>query len=205
MFEVVFIEQIVKLGNSHGNAEKRWNEIASEYQQARRFYHTLQHLEHMFLNILEVKNEINDWQSIIFSIAFHDVIYDPLRNDNEERSAAFAETQLSQAGSPISQVEKCKEQILATKAHQPSVDADINYFTDADLAILGADPEEYSSYASDIRKEYSHYPDPIYNAGRKKVLMHFLHMPQIFKTEHFNRKYGSQAIINLKDELQKCS
>src|SRR5688572_10478198 len=181
MFEVVFIDQIVKLGSRHDNAERMWNEIASKYRETKRHYHTLQHLEHMFLNILEVKNEINDWQSVIFSIAFHDVIYDQLRNDNEERSAAFAETRLSRAGSPISQVEKCKEQILATKTHQPSGDTDTNYFIDADLAILGADPGGYSHYASNIRKEYSHYPDPIYKAGRKKVLMYFLRMPQIFK------------------------
>ena len=70
MFEVVFIDQTVKLGIRHDNAEKMWNEIASKYRETKRHYHTLQHLEHMFLNILEVKNEINDWQSVIFSIAF---------------------------------------------------------------------------------------------------------------------------------------
>ena len=203
MFETAFIAEIIKLGINARFAQQLWSEVASKYQEAGRFYHTLQHLEQIYLELVPVKNEISDWQTVIASIAFHDVIYHPLSNDNEEQSAGFAEIKLSEAGSSISQIEKCKKQILATKTHQLSPDADTNYFIDADLAILSAAPEKYSNYAANIRREYSQYADDIYNAGRKQVLMHFLQMQQIFKTPYFHRLYGSQAKKNLASELAR--
>ena len=70
------------------------------------------------------------------------------------------------------------------------VENDINLFTDADLAILGAEPEIYKNYAAAIRQEYSVFPDPIYIPGRKKVLLHFLKMERLFKLL-ISRGYGA--------------
>ena len=81
------------------------------------------------------------------------------------------------------------------------LDTDTNLFTDADLAILGTDWNSYKKYYQQIRKEYSIYPDMIYNPGRKKVLHHFLHMERIYKTVWFYNRYEQQAIINLEKEL----
>jgi len=100
------------------------------------------------------------------------------------------------------QVNNCTAQILATKKHTWSNDSDTNYFTDADLSILGSPPAVYKAYVQSIRKEYKLYPDFVYNPGRQKVLKHFLDMPAIFKTAHFTNKYESQARMNLQEELR---
>ncbi|MNE99513.1 hypothetical protein D3C80_1982060 [compost metagenome] len=79
---------------------------------------------------------------------------------------------------------------------------DTNYFTDADLSILGQDWERYIQYAKDIRKEYTIYPDEQYYPGRTRVIQHFLDMPRLFKTEYFYLQFEEKARENLAKELQ---
>ncbi|HXL55890.1 MAG TPA: hypothetical protein VN958_06525 [Chitinophagaceae bacterium] len=43
----------------------------------------------------------------------------------------------------------------------------------------------------------------MYNEGRKKVLMHFLEMNRIFKTDEFYNQFEKQARENLKRELKE--
>ena len=138
-------------------------------------------------------------------MAYHDIIYNPLNKDNEERSAALACDRLTQLGLPEDQKEKCKQQILSTKMHEISNDLDTNYFTDADLSILGTDKKSYFKYAEQVRKEYKYFPDFLYKPGRKKVLREFLKMGSIFKTNYFQDKYEEQAKINISDELKSLS
>jgi predicted metal-dependent HD superfamily phosphohydrolase len=149
-----------------------------------------------------VKAQIKVWDVVLFSLFYHDVIYNAQKSDNEERSADLAEKRLQQISVPKLMVENCKTQILATKKHVVSSDLDVNIFTDADLSILGSEWSLYSVYFKQVRKEYSIYPDLIYNPGRKKVLLHFLQMERIFKTDYFNSKFELQAKQNLKQELE---
>ena len=93
------------------------------------------------------------------------------------------------------------EAILATKSHDKHALQDINYLTDADLAILGSEHNTYIHYTNQIRKEYSIFPDILYKKGRKKVLEHFLNMEYIYKTDYFHNQYHDQCISNLKNEL----
>lgn len=188
------------------NADERlihelWYEIEKCYSGTTRYYHTLQHLHHLMTVLNEVKEEIEDWQTILFSLYYHDVIYNPLRSDNEVKSAELAEKRMKKISTPEVQIKHCKEQIFATKSHGKSADSDTNYFTDADLSILGHGWEAYSEYCKNIRKEYSIYPDIVYNRGRKKVLKHFLEMERIFKTNFFHDRYEIQAKQNLVNEL----
>ncbi|HMF72048.1 MAG TPA: hypothetical protein VK616_11260, partial [Flavitalea sp.] len=80
-----------------------------------------------------------------------------------------------------------------------------NFFTDADLSILGAAPDVYLNYTNMIRKEYKLFPDFVYRPGRIKVLQSFLNMQYIFKTDYFRDKYEIQAIENIRTEVQRLS
>jgi predicted metal-dependent HD superfamily phosphohydrolase len=94
------------------------------------------------------------------------------------------------------------EIILATKTHVPNENPDVNFFTDADLSVLGQSFEVYIKYYENIRKEYAWYPNIIYNRGRKKVLEHFLAMERIYKTDYFFDKFEKQARSNMAEELR---
>jgi predicted metal-dependent HD superfamily phosphohydrolase len=180
-----------------------WNEIETNYSNKKRHYHTLTHLDNLLQQLLAVKTEIKDWDTILFTLYYHDIIYNPLKTTNEEKSAEFAQNRMQLLGVPQPIIDNCVNQILATKKHLLSEDADTNIFTDADLCILGQPWQVYEKYYKQVRKEYALYPDLIYNPGRKKVLQHFLQMQQIFKTDYFFNKFEMQAKENVEKELQQ--
>ncbi|WP_404986829.1 hypothetical protein ACI513_07570 [Chryseobacterium sp. M5] len=182
--------------------KKFWTEIEKNYSRKSRHYHNLQHLETLFEEIEHVKDKIKNFNTISFSIFYHDVIYDAASKLNEEKSADVAKERLEILGLNNEDLQQVYEQILATKSHQKSENEDANFLLDADLSVLGKTSEVYSEYTKQIRKEYSIYPDFLYKPGRKKVLQHFLELESIYKTEFFRNKYEIQARENIEFELK---
>ena len=178
-----------------------WKEIEFQYSQKERHYHNLEHLDNMFSELELVKSNISNFSNISFSVFYHDVIYNATSKLNEEKSAGLAKERLQEMSVEQKSIDQIYDQISATKSHQKSIDEDINYFLDVDLSILGKDTQTYLDYTKKIRKEYSIYPDLLYNPGRKKVLKYFLDLENIFKTDYFKNKYENQAKINLEYEL----
>jgi predicted metal-dependent HD superfamily phosphohydrolase len=196
-----FKELLKNYTDNSGLTNELWTEIEKNYSSKKRHYHTLQHLDSLLAQLTEVKGEIQNWKTILFTLYYHDIVYNSLKSDNEEKSAELAEKRMKQILVSDSSIELCKKQILATKSHIKSMDSDTNYFTDADLSVLGQSWETYSLYYKNVRKEYSIYPDFVYNPGRKKVLLHFLSMDSIFKTAYFHDKFEKAAKKNLQSEI----
>jgi predicted metal-dependent HD superfamily phosphohydrolase len=201
LLKQLFTELLTKYTGNSSLVNELWTEIEHHYSGKKRHYHTLQHLENLLQQLTTIKAALMDWDAVLFSLYYHDSIYNPLKKDNEEKSAALAEERMRQAAIPADITERCKATILATKAHGKSTDSDTDYFTDADLSVLGQDWETYSAYYKNVRKEYAVYPALIYNPGRKKVLQHFLSMERIFKTNFFYNKFEIPARQNLQREI----
>ena len=178
-----------------------WHEIESRYTAPDRHYHNLSHLDHMLSEVSSVRSEIDDWDTVLFAMFYHDIIYNPLALDNEEKSAELAVIRLRELSFPEEGIHKCSKIILATKGHNWTEDSDTRYFTDADLSILGKDWNCYIDYCKKIREEYLIFPDSVYRTGRQTVLNHFLEMQRIFKTEHFFNHYEKFARQNIKKEM----
>lgn len=200
MLKETFQELVSRYTEDQPTVQELWSEIETYYSGEGRYYHTLHHLENLLNQLIEIKPLLKDWNTILFTLFYHDVIYDVLKPDNEEKSAELAGKRMKQLQIPDEIIQRCKAQILATKSHVQSGDEDTNYFTDADLSVLGQDWEAYAVYAEYVRKEYAVYPDALYNPGRKKVLEHFLAMNRLFKTAYFYGKYEKQAMENLRTE-----
>ncbi|MBX2924155.1 MAG: hypothetical protein KF746_18285 [Chitinophagaceae bacterium] len=205
MLKGTFIKLLSNYTDNNGLVNELWAEIEKNYSGRKRHYHTLQHLDNLLVQLTEVKGEIENWETVLFTLYYHDIIYSSLRFDNEEKSAELAEKRMKRISVPHNTIQLCKEQVLATKSHNTSADDDTNYFTDADLSVLGQDWETYSWYYKNVRKEYSIYPDFVYNPGRKKVLNHFLSMDRIFKTAFFYKRFEIQARQNLQKEIELLS
>lgn len=199
MIQEVFIETVSRYVTPE-QATSLWEELEACYHEAGRHYHTLTHLEHVLNELLPHKHSFTSWYTLVFAVAYHDAVYNALKSNNEEKSAVLATKRLTEINFPERERNRCVEFILATKKHLPA-DEETNLFTDADLSILGAEPETYRRYTQQIRKEYSMYPDFLYNPGRKKVLQHFLNMNGIYKTESFHMRYEERAKVNLETEL----
>jgi predicted metal-dependent HD superfamily phosphohydrolase len=200
MMKELFINSIRNFVSDEGEQIIRWNEIEKNYSNPNRHYHNLTHLDNLVAKLSPFKNRFSNWGIIVFAIAYHDIIYNTLKSDNEEKNADLAVKRLKEISFPENLIAQCKAIILATKRHEMA-DEETNLFTDADLSILGSKPKTYKLYTQQIRKEYKIYPNLVYNPGRKKVLTHFLKMEKIFKTKEFSMKYESQARMNLNEEL----
>lgn len=201
MLKKTFISLVSHYTNDSDLSTVLWIEMVKNYDSKKRHYHNLSHLENLLSELKKVKPQIRNWNTILFSVFYHDIIYNPIKSDNEEKSALYASKTLYSLSVPEKMINSCLEQILATKSHKTSLDQDTNFFTDADLSILGKEWEVYKLYTENVRKEYAIFPDLIYKPGRRKVLQHFINMDQIYKTEYFFEQYEIQAKSNLKKEL----
>ena len=176
-----------------------WNEVAICYQEKGRHYHNLQHLADVLQQLEQVAAK--EWDIVLFATIYHDIIYSTTAKDNEGRSAEAAQKALSRLTVPQAVIDEVVLCILATRHHEPTGNMTIDLFTDADMSILGRDKHTYAAYARNVRKEYSIYPDVLYNPGRKKALNSFLAMERIFKTEHFYDLYERRARENVAWEM----
>lgn len=201
MLKTIFTELVKKYTADDSISKHLWNEIVINYCDAGRYYHNLNHLEAIIRELSDVKDSIPHWDTAMFSVFYHDIVYNALRSDNEAQSADKAQLRLQEIGFPKDQTTQCVLQILATKGHNPGDDITTQLFIDADLAILGKPTQAYTEYSENLRKEFFIYTDKEYKAGRKKILKHFLAMDRIFKTEHFYNKYEKQARKNIEGEL----
>lgn len=182
-----------------------WREILSAYTNTNRHYHTLEHLADLFNQADQFSTQIEDFDTLELSIWYHDIIYQCLRKDNEEKSALFAKYRLEAINYPRQKLVRCYDQINATKKHElpeKSNDLDTALLLDFDLSILGSDWSTYQKYGDKIRKEYAIFPNFLYNRGRKKVLKQFLGRPKIYQTSYFIDKYETAARANLSRELE---
>lgn len=201
MITDTFLKLVKKYSNNNELANNLWLEIFTKYSDAKRQYHTIDHLEAMISNLNEVKENIEDWDTTLFAVFYHDVIYKASSSSNEADSAKLAMERLSTIAYPANKIAKCANMILATKQHLTSEDKDTNFLLDADLAILGTSEEEYQKYKDQIREEYSIYPDFMYNSGRRKTMQQFLNRDTIYKTAYFLSKFNQQAKNNIEREL----
>ena len=180
--------------------------LIQAYSAAGRYYHNLNHVQYL-LDLSESIKEFSERLSVIqLSAWFHDYIYDSQAQDNEARSAIYAEATLHQLNFAPETIESVKQIILSTQNHQPLLDSIDNLiFLDLDLAILGSESSNYLKYAQAIRKEYCWLSDRDYCQGRIRVLTNFLTRNRIYFTDYFSQKFEQTARENLITEIKLYS
>jgi predicted metal-dependent HD superfamily phosphohydrolase len=191
------------LGNFDASVVGRaFDDLCTSYSEKHRHYHTLTHLTRLF-DCLELHGEeIGDPARLAFAGWYHDVVYDPRRNDNEAKSAERAMKELDALGANNALRSHVVQLILATKNHMAGGrDYDDDIFLDADFAILGASEDEYRQYVADVRAEYAHVDDKQWITGRGAFLKKIAAAPRIFRTGIFEGEYGEQARKNIAWEL----
>ena len=151
-------------------------------------------------DIVTAGEQLTDLPAVQLAALYHDVTYDPRATDNETRSGVIAMRAATEIGWPNQRCQMVKRLVVATAGHMPS-DADEAVLVDADLAILGARPSDYSAYVTGIRAEYAHVPDDAWRTGRGAILRGFLALPHLFTTSHMRAERESRARANITAEL----
>ena len=191
------------LGNFDASIVGRtFDHLCASYSEPQRHYHTLTHLTALF-DCLELHaDEIGDPARLAFAAWYHDIVYEPHRNDNEAKSAERAMKELDNLGASSELRSHVVQLILATKNHSAGGrDYDDDLFLDADFAILGSSEGVYRQYVSDVRAEYAHVSDADWKTGRSAFLKKISAAPHIFRTGIFEGEYASQARKNIVWEL----
>ncbi len=198
--KAIFYAECLKHTSDIPKINELYHTIEQAYKD--RYFHNLYHLKNMFEKLLEVKGHIQDWNSIVFSVFYHDIIYDPTSLINEENSAFLAVEELKKIGVQEEQLNKIKQQILSTGSHtNPTSLSDIDYLIDADFCLLGSPWIIYDSNGYLIRQEFELLSDIDWSKGRKKFLKGLLNRDSIFLTKHFMNNYENKAIENITRDL----
>ncbi|GHA32562.1 hypothetical protein ACFFLZ_05165 [Photobacterium aphoticum] len=204
-------------------AQQCFEDMVNHYQEAHRHYHTLDHVIACLDQLDALIDRSSDDDSshyrkhdreMALALWFHDVIYDPRRQDNEAQSADVAVTWLQRLNEPDATLKAVKTYILST-AHTTQHAIDTNALDttaidtqathallDIDLSILGAPPTQFQQYENAIRQEYHFVPDTQYQRGRLAVLEHFHAQPTLFRTPAYRTLYEQQAQSNLTFAIQ---
>lgn len=182
-----------------------WETLHQHYSETHRAYHNLQHIHNMLQEADKYEAKISDKEVILFSIWFHDIIYDPMSKENERQSAELAKQILRQTSLSPTRIEAVYQKILLTIKHQADEHAhlDDRLLIDFDLEILSKDWPDYQEYTQQVRREYSIYPDLLFKKGRKAAMGKFLERETIYQTPFYKEEQEAKARANIKREIDE--
>ncbi|BAY11237.1 HD domain-containing protein [Calothrix sp. NIES-2098] len=183
--------------------DRAFKQVIDAYSTPNRYYHTLKHIEHILATIDSLQTYTQDLISVQLAAWLHDIVYDTRAQDNEEKSAEYADDLLSNLGLPINNIATVKRLILNTKQHQTTADDwDGKVLLDADLAILAVNSIQYQEYAQAIRQEYAWVPEAEYIKGRRQILERFLQRQRLYFTPLMLEVAEASARANLQAEIK---
>jgi predicted metal-dependent HD superfamily phosphohydrolase len=174
-----------RLGLSAAVRDDAWHLIVTAYSEPHRHYHTLTHIEDVVAKFDTLRDRFAMPESVLLALFFHDIVYDPARQDNEAQSAALLCDRLRDIdGALLNHACFC---IWESKGHKATGDADTDLFLDLDMSILGAPWADYLKYAQGVAREYLPvYGAEAYAAGRPSLFLEpTLAAEHIFLTEPF--------------------
>jgi predicted metal-dependent HD superfamily phosphohydrolase len=198
---LVGFEAWAQLAGDFPTSRTEWAAVVAAWSEPHRRYHDLAHLAAVLGLVGELAGAATDPDAVRLAAWYHDVVYDPRRDDNEQVSAERARAGL-RGLVPPERVEEVVRLVLLTAGHDPAPDdADGAVLCDADLAVLAGPPEAYAAYASAVREEYGHLSDAEFTAGRTAVLEHLLALPALYRLPAVAREWTPRARANLAAEL----
>ncbi len=143
-----------------------------------------------------VETELATW--------FHDAVYEGRAGDDERASALLAREALGELGLDPALVERTAGLVEATASHYCRPGDEIGEaFLDADLSVLGADPDRYDTYVSAVRREYGHLDDQTWRTGRANLLASLLGHHRLFLSEAGRARWEDQARANMTRERER--
>lgn len=178
--------------------------LCKAYAARGRHYHGLEHVAALLKLWREHQQDLKHPEQVALAIWYHDAVYNALRKDNEQRSAQWARQDLQRWGLPTHFIKNVVQMIALTAHHHAlpeTVSQDLLWFLDFDLSILGAEPEVYTRYVEQVRKEYRWVPEVLYRQGRVKVLKHMLQQDFLYYTPLFRQHKERPARENIRKEI----
>lgn len=199
--------QVAELGES----------LLQAWEQPHRAYHHSGHLSQMLTDLDRLYTHRAQGATplaLVLAAWFHDAVYEGAPGEDERRSEQLASASLEPlvtagllSGHELQMVRLL---VRATATHELPKSAelpagyavtDIEFFLDADMAILAADSARYRRYLRGVRTEYSHFDDEAFRTGRTTFLRSILGRERVFLSEQAYKLSEEPARTNLRSEL----
>ncbi|MBT9311804.1 HD domain-containing protein [Leptothoe kymatousa] len=173
--------------------------LSDAYGESHRAYHTAQHINECLTLLDALDNSVTAQQLWVLEMAlwYHDVVYQPRLQDNEQRSAGKAAAFLQ--AHAVAAVRQVTALVMATchgidRGDKSPLAA---WMVDIDLAILGALPARFLQYEHQIRQEYGWVSPAVYQLKRRQVLSQFLQRSRLYHSPLFFEQFEHRARENL--------
>jgi predicted metal-dependent HD superfamily phosphohydrolase len=178
------------------------NQLLKAWGEPQRRYHTLVHLRDCLAHAEAAAPLARRPAEVQWALWFHDAVYDPVRADNEQRSADWARAALLQGGGSADAADRVHALVMATAGHGDTEDPDTQLLLDIDLAILGTPYARFDAYEREVRAEYAHVDEAAWRAGRGQWVRGMLARPSIFRTAPYRDSFEARARENLARSLR---
>ena len=146
------------------------NMLLDMWNESHRHYHNLDHLNDLISQINEDYSSSKFGErfrdKLLLTALFHDIVYEPTRQDNEERSAQFFEDLCVDKNSK--DISEVKQAILDTKSHNAESELS-ETFNKYDMSIVERDFDSLLRWEEGIYEEYKSFGDQ-YKTGRLQFL-----------------------------------
>jgi predicted metal-dependent HD superfamily phosphohydrolase len=201
-----WIRAVHELGGRADLATAAAGELDRAYGAADRSYHGTDHIQDVLAKVALLGAEVGLDQPSMAAVSAaacaHDIVYEGKAGEDERASADWALRALAVSGIPASESRRVHHLVLFTIDHvAPPNDLQAAVLLDADLGILGSDPEGYATYLSAVRRDYLAVPEAVWRLGRAAVLQTLLDRSELFRTEPARRRWDAPARRNLAAEL----
>jgi len=147
------------------------NMLFDMWNESHRHFHTLDHLNDIIDQIYENysggKIDEKQKEKLLLTALFHDIVYEPTKQDNEERSAEFFMNLCEDKSNK--DILEIRDAILDTKTHASQTPL-AETFNKFDMNVIERDFESLLKWEVGIHEEYKSYGNEAYKAGR----LHFL-------------------------------
>jgi pantetheine-phosphate adenylyltransferase len=148
------------------------NMILDIWNESHRKFHNLDHLSDLVGQINESHSEgvLDEKQTekLLITAMFHDIVYEPDRQDNEERSAEFLMNLCEDKSNK--DILEIRDAILDTK-HHLSASPLAETFNRFDMNVIERDFDHLMKWEEGISAEYvPFYGEEMYKEGRLKFL-----------------------------------
>jgi predicted metal-dependent HD superfamily phosphohydrolase len=171
--------------------------LAAAYSEPARAYHNTEHIQGCLAHFDACRGAAERPEEVEAAIWFHDAVYQPGAQDNEERSAELARTALLHSKVPPDIADRIADMVLATRHLDPPAGPDTALLCDVDLAILGQPAEIFDRFERRIRREHREIPLSAYRKARSHILRALLDRPSIYYTPCFRNRHEPHARANL--------
>jgi predicted metal-dependent HD superfamily phosphohydrolase len=196
------VSRWLALADEVGAPNQAIGDILDRHREDHRHYHNAEHVLAL-LRHLDSLDPSGDPAPRLAAF-YHDAVYetrpDPDRESNEELSAQLAEAELADCDPPL--ITRVAALIRATEGHHLIDDLSASVFLDADLSILGSDPEIYRSSTQHIRAEYGYVSDEQFRTGRAAILEGFLNRDTLYYSPQGRELWEQAARNNIAAELE---